>query len=192
MGTPPARQRLQDQRLIKVVWSGKMEIPAWKGKQSSRITAANITSFSGQHTTDNNISVWVSHLVPKRLYQTTGKTLDYGRKWNWGHLRDITISCPLLSPGSLALSFSNLLNSRMLFYPKLQLSGDVIPEGMPFPLPITAALQHVQESCQWVLQSRKAPPDFFLELQRYKTTLSCTKRLVNPPFPQLNTKLYFF
>lgn len=80
----------------------------------------------------------------------------------------------------------------MLFYPKLQLRGDAIPQGMPFPLPITAALQHGQESCQGVLQSGKAPPDFFLELPRYKTTLSCTKRLVNPPFPQLNTKLYFF
>lgn len=79
----------------------------------------------------------------------------------------------------------------MCFDPKLQLRGDAIPQGMPFPLPITAALQHGQESCQRVLQSGKAPPDFFLELPRYKTTLSCTKRLVNPPFPQLNTKLYF-
>lgn len=80
----------------------------------------------------------------------------------------------------------------MLFHPELQLRGDAIPEGMALPLPVAAALQHGQESCQRLLQPRKAPPGFFLELPRHKTTLSWTKRLVNPPFPQLNTKLYFF
>lgn len=196
VGKPPAQQRLRDQRLIKVVWSGKMEIPAWKGKQllilfCFQASIQQITSQYEFHTSSHrgcmrHQDVW-DGCIDTWMYETS----DYGIKWNWGHLRDMKINCPLLSPGSLALSFSNLL-SRMLFYPKLQLHGDVIPEGMPLSLPVTTALQHVQESCQWVLQSCEAPPDFFLELLRYKPALSCTKRSVNPPFPQPNTKLYFF
>lgn len=174
-----------------MVWSGKMEIPTWKGTQLSH-HSFYCYSICRLASPDHNISVGILHLVTPRLYAATEKTRDYGMKWKWGHLRDVKISCPPLCPRSLALSFSNLLNSRMLFHPKLQLTADVIPEGMPFPLPITVALQHVQQSCQWVLQPCKAPPDFFLELLRHKNTLSCTKRLVNPPFPQLNTKLYFF
>lgn len=169
-----------------------MGIPTWKGKTGLSHHSFCCYSVCRAASPDHNISVEVLHLVTPCAYVATEKTQDYGMRWNWGHSRDVKISCLLLCPRSLALSFSNLLNSRMLFHPKLQLTADAIPEGMPFPLPITAALQHVQQPCQWVLQSRKAPPDFFLELQRYKNTLSCTKRLVNPPFPQLNTKLYFF